>query len=1021
MKLAGQTHGWLLPLFLGLVATASPLHGGGESDAGLDRADKLILDRQYDEAIRLLAGQALENPGEFFLAQKRLRKIMLLRDNYNALAGELLDVLSTDPENSEKILDLTRRLEAVEPARGMTWQFIAHVEALALFDHNRRLLEGIMVEARELLDRGNYAAAMGRYAGGLEIYSDNFFSVGYGEPVDSQVRFHLEALARGIENFALLSASFNDALDGIDRISFEGEEDSLALLRERYARLALPIEQLIAVNNALAEALKYFDEQLVRFLREDPGMGDRNYLAFASRIIRGRADANIQEGLLGAAAGLWTSALSRFEAALERATSLAYRNACASQERGDFSRSRKQFELTLAHCALATEYMDDWRRFYQGQNFPILEYFGRKVVVFKAEDCLQYYSMELACEGQMESVPLLEHYNRLSSTDSTALELWQQGRLNAETAQAREARVRGAYHDLSLRVNAVFDRLSAGGSALLNFRQDLTGKRVLFAPMENTLALFSVIDANVFVQENAAAIREYTIGNGDFQRRVAEWKDLFAEGNRLFTGAAGQPVNAGPNSGEAPDAKYPREALQRFERIGRDSGRELAEGLALVARYEKEPPRFFREPRIAALYNSARSTTRELEELRTGALALEQAARTQAGQAAALELEGDRLYRESQSALERSDFDAARDRAILAGERYDASLAIQESAELRRVRDFTLVGLGAEITRRSHEALVREVRNLVNGAREIYFEGDFERAEEYLVRALNRWRSANLGEDPEVSYWLTIVRGAVTLRSGRVILPTAPLYAEMSQLLSEARKNYNEGIALINEDRREEGFARFAEARRKTAEVRLLFPVNQEASLLDLRMDQVMDPAAFNASFQRRLNEAVSGAAQGAVESFAEIQNLSHINPGYPGIQGLVVQAEIDMGYRPAPPDPRSLARSGELAATAQGIVNRNVRSQFPVALELLNQALILNPSNAQAMTLKDRLQTELGGGGSVVLNSAAEKEYQRAIQALQQGNTLVAMTIVRHLLSDAQNQNSRRILDLQKRIESIL
>jgi hypothetical protein len=1014
MKLAGQTHGWLLPIFLGLVVAAPPLHGRGERDAVLDGADKLIADRQYDEAIRLLAGYVRKNPGEFFQAETRLRRIMLFRDSYNALTGELLEVLTTDPNNSEKILDLTRRLEAVESSRGMTRQFITHVEELALFIHNRSALERIMVEARALIDRGDYVAAMGRYAEGLEIYRDKFFSAEYGEPVDNRVRLYLEALMKGIEDFALSIAQLKDVLAGIDRIASGGEEDSLALLRDCYARLALPIERLIAVNNAMAEAGNYFDEQLARFLQENPGMGDRNYLAFASRIVRGRADADIPEGLLGAAAGLWASALSPFDAALEKAAELAYGNAYAGQG---------QFEPVLAYCALAINYIEDWRRFFQGQNFPVHEYFDRSVVVFKAEDYLQYYSLELACLGQMESGPLLEHYKRLASVDSTALELWQQGRLNTETALAREAQVRGAYHDLALRVNAVFDRLSAGGSALLNFRDELTGERVLFDPMKNTLALFSGIDGNVFVQENAAAIREYTIVNRDFQRRVTEWKDLFAEGNRLFAGDVRQAQDAGDlgDAGFLEDIKYPREALERFERIGRDSGRELAEGRGLVARYEKEPPRFFREPRIATLYNSARSMTRELEELRTSALALEQSARTQVARAEALETEGDRLYREAQSALARDDFDVARDRAIRAGERYDASLAIQESPELRRVRDFTLIGLGAEITRRAHEALVKEVRSLVNAAREIYFEGGFETAEEYLVRALNRWRSANLGDDPEVSYWLTIVRGAMTLRSGRVILPTAPLYAEMSQLLSEARKNYNEGIALINEDRREEGFARFAEARRKTAEVRLLFPVNQEASLLDLRMDQVTDPAAFNASFQRRLNEAVSGAAQGVVESFAEIQNLSHINPGYPGIRDLTIQAEINMGYRPAPPDTRSLARSGELAATARGIVEQNVRSQFPAALEMLNQALVLNPSNTQAMTLKDRLQTELGGGGSAVLTSAAEREYQRAVQALQQGNTLVSMTIVRRLLTDARYQNSKRILDLQKRIESIL
>jgi hypothetical protein len=1050
MKKAGQTHGWLLLVLL--CPLAAPLHGRGGRDGDLDRADSLIVGRQYDAAIRVLAGRAGKSSVEFSRTQGRLRKIMLLRSRYNTLAGELLDLLTNDPDNSEGILDLTRRLEEIEPSRGTTRRFIVHVEELALFGHNRRLLEGIMAEARALLDRGDYAAAMGRYAGGLEISRDAFFAAGHGEPVDSRVRSGLDTLLQGVEDFALLPAAFSDALAGLDRIA---SGDTLASLRACYARLSPPMERLIGMNNAMTETLQYFDGQMARFLQEDPGLGDRNYLAFASRIIRGRGDQAVQEGLLGAAAGLWASALSPFEAALDRAASLAYRNAVAAQEGGDFSRGREQLELALAHCALAMDYMDDWRRFYRGQDLPTREYFGREVIVFKAEDYLRYHSLELACAGRMESVPLLEERDRLAAADSAALELWQQGRLDTAAALAREARTRDACHDLALRTDAVFKRLSDAAAALSGFRQELTGEGALFAPMENVLALYAGMDGDIFVQENASALREYTIANGDFQRRFTEWKNLFAQGNRLFTGDVWRPEGARkPEDARYPEdarnfdaaaypqdassaddgsgsdgsysagthiARYPREALASFERIGRESARDLAEGRDLVARYEKEPPRFFREPRIAALYNSARAMTRELGEIGAAALALEHSARTQAAQAEAFEQEGDRLYGEAQAALARDDFDTARNRALRAGERYDASLAVQESLELRRVRDVTLIGLGAEIARRDHEALVRDLRGLVNTARAVYFEGHFERAEEYLIRAMNRRQGAGLEEDLEIGYWLTVVRGAMGLRAGRVILPTAPLYAEMSQLLSEARKNYNQGTALIAADLREEGFLRFAEARKKTAEVRLLFPVNQEASLLDLRMDQVMDPAAFNASFERRLNEAVSGAARGSVENFAELQNLSQINPGYPGIRGMVDQAEIAMGYRPAPPDPRSLARSAELAAAARGIVDGNLRSQFPAALELLNQALIVDPANSQAMALKDRLQTELGGAGSALLSSAAEREYQRAVQALQQGNTLVAMTIVRHLLSDPRNQQARRVKELQKRIESIL
>jgi tetratricopeptide (TPR) repeat protein len=243
----------------------------------------------------------------------------------------------------------------------------------------------------------------------------------------------------------------------------------------------------------------------------------------------------------------------------------------------------------------------------------------------------------------------------------------------------------------------------------------------------------------------------------------------------------------------------------------------------------------------------------------------------------------------------------------------------------------------------------------------------------------------------------------------------------MSQLLSDARKIYEEGVQLINAGQRRTGLAKFTEARQKTQEVRLMFPVNQEASLLELRIDQITDPEAFNSSFQRRFSEAVAGTKRGSVESFADLQNLAEINPRYPGIRNALVQAEIDMGYRPSPPDARALARSNELTALAREIIDQNVRAQFPIALEQLNQALVLNPNNSQAMSEKDRVQTLLGGGGSVVLSNTAERQYQRAVQELQQGNTVVALAIVQQLLQDPQNRNSTRLQELQRRIESIL
>ncbi|HPC72275.1 MAG TPA: hypothetical protein PLB48_10750, partial [Treponema sp.] len=204
-------------------------------------------------------------------------------------------------------------------------------------------------------------------------------------------------------------------------------------------------------------------------------------------------------------------------------------------------------------------------------------------------------------------------------------------------------------------------------------------------------------------------------------------------------------------------------------------------------------------------------------------------------------------------------------------------------------------------------------------------------------------------------------------------------------------------------------------------QVRILFPLNQEAGLLELRIDQLIDPAAFTANFKERLANAQAKLATQPQEGYAELQDLYTINPGYPGLKSIIEKAEIQLGLRLPPPDLKAIARSNELVAAAKRIIDANTRSQFPVALAQLNEALKLNPNNEQAISLKDRIQTDVGGQATVVLSSAAEREYQRAVQELQNGNTIVALAIVEQLLQDPKNKNSTKLVELQKRIQSRL
>jgi tetratricopeptide (TPR) repeat protein len=243
----------------------------------------------------------------------------------------------------------------------------------------------------------------------------------------------------------------------------------------------------------------------------------------------------------------------------------------------------------------------------------------------------------------------------------------------------------------------------------------------------------------------------------------------------------------------------------------------------------------------------------------------------------------------------------------------------------------------------------------------------------------------------------------------------------MSQLLSQAQRNFEDGMQYINAGQRSLGIARFDEAQQLTRQVRLVFPINQEAGILDLQIEQFLDPVAFNATFEQRLNAARAGTRMRSVEAFADLQNLAEINPTYPNIRGIITQAEIDMGYRQPPPSAANVARSRELTAAANRIVEANLVAQYEIALTQLNEAISLNPENMEAPHVRDRLLSRISLPGTIVPTSEDEAIYQQALREFNAGNNLAAFALVQRLMQNPRNRNITKIVELQRRIDLVL
>jgi tetratricopeptide (TPR) repeat protein len=1002
----------LLAAVVFFAAAAVPLEARGTRDPVLQEADGLIENKRYDDAIQTLTEYIKINPDKFGDAQKRLQRIVKLREQYNTIADDLLDVLVNDPDNNERIVDLTDKLTSIEPASNpSTQRFLNQVRSLAAFNLNRKRLDSIMEQGRVLLAQGDYGGALRVYASGLDIYQADFFDSGFGEDLEEAARAGIDTLERELNEFGPIAERLDSASQGLSGLP---EDAALELVNESYREFASIAAELTRVFGSIIGVGNSFEENLAVLQGMDESIGDQSFLAFAGRLIRGPAGRN--EGMIGVLDRYWQDRAGRGEsyaASLAEKNYNVVKNAMTVESYGQFS----LIDQTRGYLDMLINMDNIWLDFYRPAGMPETTIFDRPVLVLKAPDVLKHESMDRSLAFMRILDDIGGRSAALIDRGFPALDNYRQGIINAAGAVSEELVNRRNFNALVSEVSALEDAVRNGGvSYALDSRPPEPASY-----LRDTLSLAEALNEKLKGQEFNAIVRRYTISNEDLSGEVNARETEFAEANRMLQG-----INR-ESGGTVFLAHYPAESLAAFTGMSLKAQVNLSSGRELLDFYAAESPDLITSGvsarNVAPLYSEARRLVSRLEDLQSRSGALSADARTQIARADALRLEGDRLVQESRAALGRNNFDIARDRLDRATGRYHESLNIQESASLRSSWDTRLLELGADIVRIENEIVVRDVRALVTNARNNYYAGNLEQAEDQLVRAQNRWNTTNSTADQEVLYWLGLVRGALSLQSQRTIPATAPLYAEMSQLLSDAKKNYEEGVRLSQNNQRQSALSSFDKARQKTREVRLMFPMNKEARLLDLRIEQRIDLPAFNAAFRSRLNEAVAGTKpeRRSPESFADLQDLVEINPAYPRIRELLSQAEIDMGYRPPPPDPRALAESARLTREAQAILNLRDQAQYALALTRLDRALELNPNNDDAMIAKDVVLTRMTGTGIIVLDYDSQREYDRAVQAYIQGNYLTANAIVRQLLQNPRNRNSTLILELQRRIQLVL
>ncbi|MBU0926994.1 MAG: hypothetical protein KKA67_04550 [Spirochaetes bacterium] len=965
-----------------LLAFAAAAWGLGGREDPLLYADTLIAEQKYDEAILYITEFMQKYPDRFDAAQARMRKITKIRSTYNKSAEALIEVLQNDPTNQEKKLAMIKELESLERVPNpAVKEFVARTKDLALFTYNRAQFETIMAEGRALIDSGKFAEAAKRYESGFELYRPEFVAAGLDQAfVDgvfervasvsgSIIEFEAGGLAMKAA-FEALSSAYASGNDAAIRTAWvAAEETALATARTR----RFVVDQGRALEASFAE-----------LTAADRTVTENSFLPFAYRLVLGRRAEGRLEGVVGSIDARWTSSLGAAQAALDGALASGLAAARAAYDQGEWDAALSGYRAAAANADRGVALLSLWGHYAPSDLYQRSTPLGQAALELKGQDYLRFVHAGRAAR----SYEALASAQAAIGANGLALDAYRPSPEAADASLAEFEARRAAFVETQGAIAAIREESGASATRMAAWTQAGYGS---VASQEEQGALDGRIDnasrlARTMETKAVAAASAFRFG---LLSDAADKAIATIDSSKAFL--AGLPSDD-PSLPEA-TFRYPSKALASLRSAEAALASLKAEIDAFLASSGSKPAYIASDASVLEWTERARALSARTASSSAERVSLQAKATEQKQLADSSRLEAERRLAESRSALRANNFETARERLDRARERYLASLSFEQNPTLRADSDRLLSELAATILKTENDLVVADTRRLVTGGKSLYLQGEFDRAETTLLQARSRWSTTNSTPEVEVEYWLKLVQTALSVKTGRDIPVTAPLFPEMSQLLSLAKQYYEEGSSLLSKRDKTGAIRSFSQSRQKIAEVKVVFPLNQEARVLELRIDQLSDPDEFGRKFARMVSEA-RGKFDSKIDlttAYSDLKDLETINPRYPGLRALIERAEILLGFRQPPPDPKALAEARSLVQAAQRIFDSRQVAQFSFARAQLEKAIGLDPNNESAGLLKDKIATYIGGDTAIVLPSAAESLYNEAVTFFTNGDYINA------------------------------
>ena len=991
--------------------------------------DRLIRRTEYDEALRQLNIYIEKNPENFDSAQSRIKRIMHARNQYSILAERLIKLIQTDPGNNKQIYEITAQLEKFEKhPSDQNLQFIADLKKSAEFNYFRALFIEIQNETAARSHKGDYVGSVEKAKEGFWLYKDNFYDQWEDNAeIINSVNKTLADLDERLLQFEDKNTAvrFNNAVnDFIKAVNQDQYEQAIT----RLAEVENQFRTYNRLRNAIIEDGLQLQDQFAKVKTLDEDQTDASFLPFMFRFVFG-IDSVPDSGILGAVDTQWNAAAGKMNDAVYAMLQKKYNGYTNAIDSSLVSEVGK-------YCRLDRRVLDLYKIAGAGTD-------EKHILLNPYND---YYA---ACDYVQN---LTEGALRLTQVRNEILsvtEAQQASIVQIKASSGNEAALIKGLFDSNDKITALAGDKEAQHITSYEWsvgaREEFSGlsevyEKTLDDIFEKTLTAFigSWSEITDYYEKDAvriydAAYAYYTCADKyreGFFTKIPQ--NILSEINRDVSRSLvyQNTFNADPELDfgivySYPDISY---SISQYTWTVAERSISTLDGYKnVILENFNTHPQQKENPDIQTMVDNAHAgidlQRQKLSQLIADSQAQAVIAQKQMTAAQLARNEADLRFTEAQNALRREDFDTARKKLQHALTKYDEALQNQNDENLRSQTDSKLQVLGESIAKAENEIVVREVRDLKTRAKDAYFNGRFDDAEKYLNQAKIRWAVTNVDEDEEITNLLNFVNTAISMKTGREILPSAPQYPEMSQLLNIAYQYFDEGSRKIGEGDRAGGEAELGLALESIQKLQYVYPLNQEASILTLRINRLLDPKKFNEEFSQKIEMArmMCKSTETRQEGYANLLDYYELDPSYKGLKDLIYQVEIDIGIRQKPVSNTGANRAKKLVADAQKIYSSagNDTAKLQNALSKIDEALTLVSDNREAMALKDRITTKIGGNTSTILSTEDERLYQLAIQRLQNNNVVGANAIVEQLLKKPSNANSQKIKDLKNKIEA--